>query len=39
MNLKDLFEPKSVAVVGASAEPAKLAGMIVGFLDLSGYAG
>ncbi|MPZ46994.1 MAG: hypothetical protein GEV05_27245 [Betaproteobacteria bacterium] len=39
MNLQSLLEPRSVAVVGASAEPNKLSGMIVGFLAASGYAG
>ena len=39
MNLGPLLEPRSVAIVGASAEPKKLSGMIVDFLARSGYAG
>jgi acyl-CoA synthetase (NDP forming) len=39
MNLQSLLEPRSVALVGASAEPGKLSGMIVGFLAASGYTG
>jgi predicted CoA-binding protein len=39
VDLQSLLEPKSVAIVGASAEPKKLSGMILGFLKQSGYAG
>ena len=39
MNLHALLEPASVAIVGASAEPKKLSGMILGFLEKSGYTG
>ena len=39
MNLGPLLEPRAVAIVGASAEPKKLSGMIVDFLAHSGYAG
>ena len=39
MNLQRLLEPQSVAIVGASAEPRKISGMIVDFLLKSGYGG
>lgn len=39
MNLQRLLEPRSVAIVGASAEPKKISGMIVEFLLKSGYTG
>jgi acetate---CoA ligase (ADP-forming) len=39
VDLRVLFEPRSIAIVGASAERSKLSGMIVGFLATSGYAG
>jgi acyl-CoA synthetase (NDP forming) len=39
VNLQKLLEPRSVAIVGASAEPKKISGMILGFLEKSGYAG
>jgi acetate---CoA ligase (ADP-forming) len=39
MSLDRLLNPQSVAIVGASAEPAKLSGMIVGFLRRSGFEG
>src|SRR5689334_180334 len=39
VNLQPLLEPRSVAIVGASAEPKKISGMIVGFLVKSGYGG
>lgn len=39
VNLQPLLEPRSVAVVGASADPSKISGMIMGFLRASGYAG
>ncbi|GAA4322902.1 hypothetical protein GCM10023144_03320 [Pigmentiphaga soli] len=39
MNLDRLLQPRSVAIVGASAEPAKISGMIVEFLRRSGFAG
>jgi acyl-CoA synthetase (NDP forming) len=39
MNLQALLEPRSVAVIGASADPAKISGMIVEFLLKSGYPG
>ncbi len=39
MNLQGLLEPRSVAIVGASADPAKLSGMILGFLTRSGFDG
>lgn len=39
MNLQALLEPRSVAIVGASAEPKKISGMIIGFLLKSGYPG
>jgi acyl-CoA synthetase (NDP forming) len=39
MDLQSLLEPRSVAIVGASAEPNKISGMILGFLAASGYAG
>jgi acyl-CoA synthetase (NDP forming) len=39
MNLQRLLEARSVAIVGASAEPKKISGMIVDFLLKSGYAG
>lgn len=39
MNLQRLLRPQSVAIVGASAEPRKISGMIVDFLTRSGYAG
>lgn len=39
MNLQRLLEPQSVAIVGASAEPKKISGMIVDFLLKSGYGG
>jgi acyl-CoA synthetase (NDP forming) len=39
MNLQRLLEPSSIAIVGASAEPKKIPGMILGFLLQSGYAG
>ena len=39
MNLQALLEPRSVAIIGASAEPKKISGMIVEFLLKSGYAG
>lgn len=39
MDLRSLLEPRSVAIVGASAEPKKIAGTIIGFLAASGYAG
>lgn len=39
MSLDRLLNPQSVAIIGASAEKTKLSGMIVGFLQRSGYAG
>lgn len=39
MNLQGLLEPRSVAIAGASADPAKLSGMILDFLVRSGYDG
>jgi len=39
VNLQRLLEARSVAIVGASAEPKKISGMIVDFLLKSGYAG
>jgi acyl-CoA synthetase (NDP forming) len=39
MDLQSLLEPRSVAIVGASAEPRKIPGMIVGFLAAGGYTG
>lgn len=39
MNLQRLLEPRSVAIVGASAEPKKISGMLVDFLLKSGYTG
>src|SRR6185503_9009477 len=39
MNLQRLLEPQSVAIVGASAEPKKISGMIVDFLLKSGFGG
>jgi acyl-CoA synthetase (NDP forming) len=39
MELQALLEPRSVAIVGASAEPKKISGMIVDFLLKSGYPG
>ena len=38
-NLQRLFEPRSIAIVGASPEPKKIPGMIVDFLRKSGFAG
>ena len=38
-SLQRLFEPRSIAIVGASPEPKKIPGMIVDFLRKSGYAG
>lgn len=39
MNLARLLEPQSVALVGASADPKKISGMMVEFLRKSGFAG
>lgn len=39
MNLERLLNPRSVAIVGASADPTKISGMIVEFLRRSGFAG
>lgn len=39
MNLERLLRPRSVALVGASADPKKISGMMVDFLRRSGYAG
>lgn len=39
MNLQALLEPRSVAIIGASAEPKKISGMIIEFLLKSGFAG
>jgi acyl-CoA synthetase (NDP forming) len=39
VDLRALLEPCSLAIVGASAEPKKISGMILGFLGKSGYAG
>ena len=33
------LEPRSVAIVGASADPKKISGMMVDFLRKSGFAG
>lgn len=38
-SIDTLLNPKSVAVVGASADPGKPSGMVLGFLERSGYAG
>lgn len=39
MNLQPLLEPRSVAIVGASTDPKKISGMILGFLQKSAYQG
>jgi acyl-CoA synthetase (NDP forming) len=39
MSLHRLFNPQSVGLVGASADAGKLSGMIVTFLQRSGFAG
>ena len=39
MNLQGLLEPRSIAIAGASADPSKLSGMILGFLSRSGFEG
>lgn len=39
MNLNALLCPRSVAIIGASADTAKLSGMILNFLSRSGYKG
>ena len=39
MNLERLLEPRSVALVGASADPKKISGMMVEFLRKSRYPG
>lgn len=39
MNLQGLLEPRSIAIAGASADPSKLSGMILGFLSKSGFEG
>ncbi|MBK8738395.1 MAG: CoA-binding protein [Betaproteobacteria bacterium] len=39
MTLARLLEPRSVALVGASADPKKISGMMVEFLRKSGFAG
>ena len=39
MNLDRLLAPRSVAIVGASADPKKISGIIIAFLEKSGYAG
>lgn len=39
MNLDRMLRPQSVALVGASADPKKISGMMVEFLRKSGFAG
>jgi acetate---CoA ligase (ADP-forming) len=39
MSLERLLTPRSVALVGASADPRKISGMMVDFLGRAGYAG
>lgn len=39
MSLQRLLEPRSVAIVGASADPKKISGMMVDFLHRSGFSG
>jgi acyl-CoA synthetase (NDP forming) len=39
MSLARLLEPRSVALVGASADPKKISGFMVDFLHRSGFAG
>jgi acyl-CoA synthetase (NDP forming) len=39
VSIARLLEPSSVAIVGASAEPKKISGMLIDFLRRSGFAG
>ena len=39
MSLDPLFRPRSVAVVGASADPSRIGGMVLANLRNSGFAG
>src|SRR5437762_12307516 len=38
-SLEPLFRPRSVAIIGASSDPAKIGGMPVQFLKSNGFAG
>lgn len=39
MSIQSLFEPQSVALVGASSDPLKPSGMVLSFLERSDYPG